>query len=98
MYVNVITPQRILDYIQNLKRDMERIRASEVSGTTAVNILEFGVEQIAVQAKYMISDAFSEAVGENDADTLHRMFQFNPEYRLRAALAVIKIKGSELWK
>ena len=68
MYVNTITPPRILDYVQNLKKDRERIRTSEVSGTTAVNLLEYGVEQIEVQAKYMILDAFSEAIEENDAD------------------------------
>jgi hypothetical protein len=90
-YVNTITPQRILGYIEDLKNDMVHLERGDCSGVYAVNLLRYRIDQIEFQARYMVEDAYREAVEDRDIDTLKRIFQFNPEYRLLSSIAITKI-------
>lgn len=90
-FVNTITPQRILDYVTLINKDLDQLSEGNYSGKDAAKWLKFYVDQIEFQAKYMIEDAFVEAVKNGDRSTLERLFNFNPEYRLKAAIALTKL-------
>lgn len=91
MYANTITPRRILDYVSEIKKDLATLKEGNYTGADAAKWLAWHVEQIEFQARYMIDDAYTEAVEDRDKSVLKTLAMCDPEYRLRAEIALTKI-------
>lgn len=97
MHINTISPQRILDYANQLERKIKTFQ-NEFPETKEIidRHLKFEISQIKFQAESMISDAFEEAILNNDLECLNYILKFNPEYQLKAATAISKIETSQI--
>jgi hypothetical protein len=85
MHIDTITPQRILDHITYMKKD-----------SAIPHWIEFHLNEIEFLSRYLIEDAFNDAVEERDLVILTTISRFNPGFQLQASIAITKILFSEI--